>query len=129
MSGMTTRSRRNQGPPQPNYDIPPPPSGAVLSPTSKQQGSQPGATNGGVHTGLLPTACTCVWMCLSYSSTNVHMIDTNSVRTCTLVYACAGAARPQEAQAGKLDLTKYDVVNSPFIELGSPFTAWWVQNI
>ena len=57
MSGMTTRSRRSQGPPQPNYDIPPPPSGAVLSSASKQQGSQSGATNGGTHAGLLLTAC------------------------------------------------------------------------
>ena len=55
MSGMTTRSRRSQGPPQPDYDTPPPPSGAVLSPTPKQQGSGAGATSGGTRTGLLPT--------------------------------------------------------------------------
>lgn len=33
----------------------------------------------------------------------------------------AAAAAPAE----KPDLRKYDVLNSPFIELGSPFTAWW----
>lgn len=36
----------------------------------------------------------------------------------------AASARRQDAGAGNPDLAKYDVLNSPFIELGSPFTAW-----
>lgn len=48
MGGMTTRSRRTQDSSrQPNYDIPPPPSG--VSPV-KQPGSRSGATNGDTRT-------------------------------------------------------------------------------
>jgi hypothetical protein len=69
MSGMNTRSRRSQGPPQPNYNIPPPPSGAVLSPTPKQHGGRSAAANGGTRSGVPQTACdACTRICRPLST-------------------------------------------------------------
>ena len=90
MSGMTTRSRRSQGPPQPNYDIPPPPSGAVLSPTPELQRGRPGAANGNTCIGLLLAACECTCMRACHSlSGDWHMTAMEQLETLrTIVSMC-----------------------------------------
>lgn len=36
----------------------------------------------------------------------------------------AGEAAPAAAKAGEVDRSHYDVLNSPFLEIRTPFTKW-----
>jgi hypothetical protein len=127
MSGMTTRSRRS---PTMTRRRRPAARCWLRHPGSRAAKTAPQMTAHVRPADLLP-ASTFVRSCACHTlSLDVCLTEQSSPSPCPLKHPSAGAARPQEdAHASKLDLANYDVVNSPFIELGGPFTAWCALNI